>query len=448
MKFFISFLISFFFSACSDNTTSSQVIDDNNSNPLFSQQWSINYNAEFYRLNSVDENAHINPQNTFETYTGSGVKVAVIDDGFDVNHPEIKGKIIATISVDENGVVGSDVSHLDTRLHHGTSVAGIIAAANNDIGLVGVSPDIELILIRYPTNNYLDDIIFMQLFTLAVDAGAEIINCSWGTGDVSDAVRDFMENLDAVVVFASGNGNTNMGNDESAMPSVIGVGATDRTNLRTRYSDYGKDLDIVAPGGDSIGITTLDTLGIDGASEDEYLRFNEFRSGSEVSFIGTSAAAPIISGVIALGIEKNPNLTRQEIQELLKISTSHIGMNIPYIDDMISSSSLSPIITGLYGTNQDVIMKVRLTSMDTNVTFGFYSVESIGNNEWSASVSDILDEGNYKIELLSDSNQVLATDEDFTIDTLSSSQTDKRKRKNNYYGYGKIDLDKFISNVN
>ena len=192
-----------------------------------------------------------------------------------------------------------------------------------------------------------------------------------------------------------------MGNDESAMDSVVGVGATDRDNLRTWYSDYGKDLDIVAPGGDALGITTLDTQGSDGASEDEYLRYDELRNGAEVSFIGTSAAAPIMSGVIALGLEKDSNLTRNQIQDILKKSTSIIGNNTPYLDDMISSSTSTPIITGLYGAVQNTEMKVRLSSNENNSTYGPYSVDSIGNNEWSSSVTDTLVDGNYTVEVVS-----------------------------------------------
>ncbi len=444
MKITLTFFIIFIFLGCSNSTS-----DSTNTNPLFNQQWSINYNSEFYNLNAIDNNAHINPGSVFYSYTGKGVKVAVIDNGFDITHPEIKDKIIKTISVDENGVVGSDVSPPDATSYHGTAVSGIIAAADNSMGIRGIAPDVELILLRYPTNNYLDDPILITLFTQAVDAGAQVINCSWGTGSVTDAFRDFMSTLDVPVVFASGNSNKNMGNDESAMDSVVGVGATDKDNLRTRYSNYGKDLDIVAPGGYELGITTLDVQGVAGASVDEYIRYNELRDGNPVSFIGTSASAPIITGAIALALQKKPNLTLSEIQSLLQVATSHIGNNTPYIDDMISSSSSTPSITGIYGAKQNNDFKLRLISHENNATFGLYSVQSIGNNEWSSTVTDTLKDGNYTIELLSSDLAITwATDTNFTIDSQGITQTDKTRKKSDFYGYGKIDLDKFLGAVN
>ena len=239
-----------------------------------------------------------------------------------------------------------------------------------------------------------------------------------------------------------------MKNDESAIASVIGVGATDRENLRADYSNYGEDLDIVAPGGYWLGVSTIDPLGSNGASGNEYNRYDERYNGSDVAFTGTSASAPIMSGVIALALEKNPNLTRVAIQELLKKSTSTIGQNTPYIDDMIVSSSNTPTITGIYGSNQNNALKIELISNTTGEHFGPYSVDSMGNNEWSSSVSDTLGDGKYTIKLLSDDDKIVwATDKDFEINSYKTSQTDKTKRKSDFYGYGKIDLEKFMKNI-
>ena len=123
-----------------------------------------------------------------------------------------------------------------------------------------------------------------------------------------------------------GNSNQDMGNDESAIPEVIAVGSTDEENLRAWYSNYGENLDILAPGGSYHGITTLDAMGSDGiASLDEnYLLYDDYDS-----FRGTSASAPIMSGVIALILEKDPTITRAEIENVFKDSSDKIG-NVYY----------------------------------------------------------------------------------------------------------------------
>ncbi len=107
---------------------------------------------------------------------------------------------------------------------------------------------------------------------------------------------------------------------------IISVGATDKNNLRAWYSNYGTNLDVVAPGGYDVGITTLDDMGSSGIAsiDDNYLLYNDSNS-----FIGTSASAPTVSGVVALILEKNPNLTRVEIENILKNNTDEIG-NIQY----------------------------------------------------------------------------------------------------------------------
>ena len=239
-----------------------------------------------------------------------------------------------------------------------------------------------------------------------------------------------------------------MTDDESSIKNVISVGATDSDNLRTDYSDYGKELDIVAPGGYYFGITTIDPTGTKGASTDNYNRYNEVNDGYDVSFTGTSASAPLVTAAIALALEKNPLLTRLEIQNILKISTDHIGRNTPYVDDMIVSSSKTPTITGIFGTNQNTSFKVRLTSNNDNTVYGDYSIDVQGDNTWSSSVTDELEEGSYTIELISDNqNTIWSTDMDFEINLSKVDESDTLIKKSDFYGYGKINVAKFINNV-
>lgn len=92
-----------------------------------------------------------------------------------------------------------------------------------------------------------------------------------------------------MIVFAVGNDNREMGNDESAIAEVISVGATDKMNVRAWYSNYGKNLDLLAPGGDyDFGITTLDPSGEKGISVSDQLYFLVFITIFGISYLFTN----------------------------------------------------------------------------------------------------------------------------------------------------------------
>ena len=299
------------------------------SEPYFYQQWYLDRNETFYTQNNIDENASINSGNLLNTYTGKSIKIAIIDDGLDTTHEDLEGAIINTYDISTGT---TNVSHSYQRGYHGTAVTGIIGARVNAKGIKGIASKSQIIFLKY--NENMSDSQTIELFNKAEEFGADIINCSWGTYDVSESVKDKIIDLSnngrdgkgTIIVFSAGNNDQDMGNDESAIQEVIAVGATDKSNLRSWYSNYGENLDVVAPGGYYLGITTLDNMNDNGvASIDvDYLLYND-----SSSFIGTSASAPIISASIALLLEKNPNLTRIEIENILQNTSDKIG-TIPY----------------------------------------------------------------------------------------------------------------------
>jgi len=311
-----------------ENTT----VDQNKliQEPYFGEQWYLEENATFYEANNIDSNASIHFGKRYH-YTGKGVKIAVIDDGLDVTHPELNGTIVATYDISTHS---TNVAHTSMSGYHGTAVTGIIGANDNGIGIKGIASESQIIFLKYKEG--MSDSETIELFNKAQEFGAEIINCSWGTYDVSEAVKEVIQDLaingrdgkGIIIVFATGNNAQDMGNDESAIPEVIAVGSTDKDNLRSWYSNYGENLDVVTPGGFDVGITTLDDMGENGMGtlNDDYLLAND-----ENSFIGTSASAPIVSGVIALMLEKDRNITRIEVEEALKSKSDKIG-NLDYVD--------------------------------------------------------------------------------------------------------------------
>ena len=295
--------------------------------PYIYQQWALLRDETFYARNAVADSANINASDYLENYRGRGVKIAIIDDGLDASHEDLRGAIKATYNL---ATKGTNVSHSDSLSYHGTAVTGIVGARINALGIAGVAGESEILFLKF--NEFMSDSEVIELLDKAAAFGADIINNSWGSRSVSPAVRAKIVDLatkgrgglGVCIVFAAGNGisgsGVDMDGDESSIPEVISVGATNRDNVRTAYSDFGTNLDIMAPGGEYLGISTLDVSGSNGGSDGDYLLFNDSNA-----FVGTSASAPIVSGIIAMMLEKNPNLSRVQIENILKNTADKIG---------------------------------------------------------------------------------------------------------------------------
>ena len=248
--------------------------------PAMSQQWHL---------------SHINVFDAWDMTMGdAGIKVAVIDSCVETSHPDLSSQIIATWNAVEGGSDAPD--------NHGTHVAGIIAAqANNGIGVAGVAPGIKLITINVfsgtpataTTSNVIKGIRY------AVSSGARVINLSLGgygydgvlEGEINAAVQS-----NVVVVAAAGNGNTSSYSSPSDYNSVISVIATDQSNQKASFSDYGPYKDISAP-----GVSIYSTV----------------TGGSYNHMQGTSMSSPVVAGVAALILSVNPALTVSEVKHIL-----------------------------------------------------------------------------------------------------------------------------------
>jgi len=337
LKWIVWLSVVFLLSACvggGGNSNSSDTEDNSDDTtqetdislePHYQKQWHLVKNNTVYLQNSIDDNAHIHAGNLLKTYSGKNIKIAIIDDGLDTNHEDLENAIVSTYDIVSKS---SNVEHLNQNDQHGTAVTGIIGARANEKGILGIAYNSGIIFLKHKEN--MSDSETIELFNKAEEFGADIISNSWGTYNVSPAVKDKIQDLaingrngkGMLIIFAVGNDNQDMGNDESAIPEVIAVGSMDTDNTRAWYSNYGENLDILAPGGNGIGITTLDPTGIKGLSilDEDYLLHDDPNS-----FVATSASAPIISGIIALMLEKNPNLTRIQIEDILKNSSDKIG---------------------------------------------------------------------------------------------------------------------------
>ncbi len=288
--------------------------------PFHQEQWALLYDKPFYDAYHINKDAHIHFGQYIKKYTGKHIKVAIIDEGFDIKHYEYKNNIISYFNSRDHS------KHIDTNETHGTEVAGVIASNENNKGIRGFAPDVELVFIQLELSGFLDTEDFLKAFQIAEEEDVDVINCSWGTGDVSEIVKAKITELATkgrdgkgiTVVFASGNTNEDDSRDESSLDEVIGVGASDEENLRAIYSNFGKGLDILAPGGYKVGISTT-------GKNDTIVRAEDVEY-----FAGTSASAPIVTSLVALMLEADSTLTRTKIQSILSLGADKVG-NVPYL---------------------------------------------------------------------------------------------------------------------
>mgnify|MGYP000167708655 CR=1 FL=1 len=235
------------------------------------------------------------------TLTGAGVSVYVFDSGINSSHEEFTGRIEPGFNVINDAYGTEDCSG------HGTHTASLIGGTT-----YGVAKQVKLIPVRV-LNCRSGNSSSATLYT-AINWVIEhhqtgvpaIINLSVGMSK-SIAFNEAAQALIAdglIVVGAAGNQNRDAClYSPASEPSVISVGGIDRAALRASYSNYGSCVDIFAPGSDLVGAWFGST--------------DIYRSSS-----GTSNAAPIVSGIVALMLQDNPSLTQSQVEERLKTNAT------------------------------------------------------------------------------------------------------------------------------
>ncbi|MCW6035728.1 S8 family serine peptidase [Spirulina subsalsa FACHB-351] len=330
----------------------------------YSEQWYLFHQGG----NQLAVNSHIDIERAWDITRGvRSVVVAVADDAIDLNHPDFqgKGKIVAPYDFKDQDFLPLPGNRQES---HGTACAGIAVAEENGKGIIGVAPNCALMPLR--TTGYLDDRSIEQLFNWAVENKADVISCSWGAAVVHfplslrqraalhRAATQGREGKGCVIVFAAGNANrpvqgkiyerdwpnnllngpTDWLSGFAAHPDVIAVAASTSLNKKAAYSNWGEHISVCAPSNNAPpgmwfqktgfvqtaprvttwlpgrGIFTTDLLGDLGYDAGDFTR----------SFGGTSSACPVVAGVAALMLSVNPNLTAQQVKQLLQNSADKI----------------------------------------------------------------------------------------------------------------------------
>ncbi len=300
--------------------------------PLFNNQWHLRNTGQ----SGGTANADANVDSAWDIALGTGVNIAIVDDGLQYTHPDLAAHYASTLSWDFNG---NDADPLPTAgFGHGTSAAGVAAAAgNNGIGVSGAAPNANLSGIRLIAGG-VSDATEADALTFQYQ-GNDIYSNSWGPSDsgtivegpgpitaaaLQDGVTTGRNGLGSIYVWAAGNGLENFDNvnyDGYANSRyTIAVSAIDHDGRQSYYSEPGAPILVAAySSGDSVGITTTDLLGNDGYSTGDYTS----------SFGGTSSATPLVAGVIALMLEANPGLTWRDVQHILVQTASHNDASDP-----------------------------------------------------------------------------------------------------------------------
>ncbi|MFG3618295.1 S8 family serine peptidase [Nocardia sp. NPDC047654] len=320
---------------------------------IFPQQWHLKKTT----IGGVTIDAHAAVEAAHALTRGAGVTIAVIDDGVDIDHPEFAGaaKIVAprdvTAKTDDPRPKDSFGTGPDNGDNHGTACAGV-ACANGTAGASGVAPEAALMPIRLASG--LGSQAEADAFGWAADHGADVISCSWGPADgrwfqpndpahnrvvalpastrlaIEYAVTSGRGGKGCVVLFAAGNGNESVDNDGYAgFAKVIAVAACNDTGKRSVYSDFGKAVWCAFPSSDfghrpfghpdalTPGIWTVDRHGANGYNPGT-VAAGDAAGDYTNDFGGTSSACPGAAGIVALMLSVNPDLTSDEVKNLLK----------------------------------------------------------------------------------------------------------------------------------
>jgi subtilisin family serine protease len=326
----------------------------------FSKQWHLH--AEDGP--QLVANASVNAPEAWDVTQGErSIVVAVIDDGFDLSHPDFQGTGKIVFPKDYVDGDSNPFPTNENNDYHGTPCAGVAIAESNGIGVVGVAPGCAFMPVRFPLSA--DDDQLVEIFE-EVGQKADVISCSWGPPPVNaplpTIISTTIEKLatiggprgkGCVICFAAANFNAPINdpintegfkwrdytgsirittgpilNGFATHPNVIAVASSTSLNKHASYSNWGREISVCAPSNNfhplrphqefvpGRGIWTTDNESFGGGFTD-----NSRYTGS---FGGTSSATPLVAGVAALILSANPNLSATEIKDILQSSADKI----------------------------------------------------------------------------------------------------------------------------
>jgi RHS repeat-associated protein len=283
--------------------------------PQFNEQWFLRNTGQ----NGGQHGSDIKVTEAWKTTNGSSATViAVIDSGVDLSHPDLAANRWTNLNPSSGGDLHgwdfvAESGEIKDEQGHGTAVAGIIAAeGNNALGVTGVMWRASLMSLRVLDNTGTGDVAkAVEAIDYAVTHGAQVINLSWGTSGDSVALKDAIERAikrNVVVVCSAGNSGRAL-NVSPYYPAsfgidkLISVASTDGFDQLAEWSNWGTEITVAAPG------TNILTTQMGGGYR---------------SVTGTSASAPIVSGIAGLLKSARPGANARQIAQAISDSARRI----------------------------------------------------------------------------------------------------------------------------
>ncbi|MHC5109771.1 MAG: S8 family serine peptidase [Planctomycetota bacterium] len=252
--------------------------------------------------------------------------IGIVDSGIEVDHPDLEGKVLDGRNMTRNS---SDISD---SLGHGTQVSGVAAAiADNGEGVAGVSWQSPLLVAKATNSRGQASSRYIASGILwAVGNGASVVNVSfaplWSNAVVRAAAMQAYSRGSLVVISAGNGGRLR---NSSGYAEALFVGAVNSSDQLTSFSDYGRYVDVVAPG------SAIRTTGLDAAYD---------------LVSGTSFSAPIVTGIAALAWSVNPDLRPSTIAKAVRdnaIDVGDTGEDDEYGAGVVSAAAVVDAVAGM-----------------------------------------------------------------------------------------------------
>jgi subtilisin family serine protease len=306
---------------------------------LLPNQWHLENNGFVvdanYSLKKGADARVLSAWNRLGNTGSSQITVAVIDNGFDVNHPDLKTKIYKPWDLTSNS---SRLPQGNASFTHGTPCASVAVAASNGSGIVGAAPGVRFMPIHGTSFAIRTT---EEMFDYCIRNGADVISCSWGTTDsrfalnsvkeqaIARAAREGRGGKGCVILFATGNDDFNFVNFYAAHPDVIAVSASTSQDSHANYANRGREVSVCGPSNGDWPIIAARASWDEGINW-ETGNFKFWRDGRDRGinykhFGGTSSSTPLVAGICALILSANPDLTARQVKDILQRTADKIG---------------------------------------------------------------------------------------------------------------------------